>query len=143
MENFTPLPSLAGGILIGLSAALLLLFNGKIAGISGITGSLWMPKAGDIGWRLAFVTGLLVGGVAIYAAWPSLFAHEVERSVMAVGAAGLLVGFGTRLGNGCTSGHGICGLGRLSVRSVVSVGTFMMTGALAVYVINHMFGGAL
>lgn len=144
MESFTPVMSGIGGLLIGLSAALLLMTNGKIAGISGIAGGLLTkPPRGDVLWRLVFVVGLFAGGAAMAAFQPGLFAMELDRSTAALAAAGLLVGFGTRLGNGCTSGHGVCGLSRLSRRSLVSVGTFMVAGAITVFVVNHLLGGAL
>jgi uncharacterized membrane protein YedE/YeeE len=132
-----------GGLLIGLAAALLLLTNGKIAGISGITGKLLTPEKGDLGWRLAFVGGLALGGVGLYLMTPAAFAVDVVRSLPAVAVAGLLVGYGTRLGNGCTSGHGVCGLSRLSPRSLVSVVTFMASGALVVFLVRTLFGGEL
>jgi len=143
MEHFTPMASTLGGLLIGLSAVVLLVFNGRIAGISGVTGSLFAPQKGDVTWRLAFVVGLLIAGIGSYAVAPELFAVGIERSYFAVGAAGLLVGFGTRLGSGCTSGHGVCGLGRLSPRSLVSVLTFIGIGAIVVLVVRTLFGGVL
>jgi len=144
MDHFTPLASAIGGALIGLAAVALLLFNGKIAGISGIAGGLIQsPSKGDGAWRLAFVLGLVAAGIAGSLIAPSLFAVDVDRSVPAVLAAGLLVGFGTRTGNGCTSGHGVCGLGRLSRRSLAATLTFMTTGALTVFVVQHLLGGVL
>jgi hypothetical protein len=144
MEHFTPFASTLGGLLIGLSAAMLLLFNGKIAGISGILGRIVAPDAGgDVGWRVAFLAGLVAGGGAMYFASPPLFEVAVERSWMAVAAAGLLVGFGTRLGSGCTSGHGVCGIGRASPRSLVSVLTFVAVGALVVFLVRTVLGGSL
>ena len=144
MENFTPLASGIGGVLIGLSAALLLIANGRIAGISGIAGGLLTkPPKGDVAWRLTFLGGLFAGGLVMGLVNGSLFAFELSRSTAALAVAGLLVGFGTRLGIGCTSGHGVCGLSRLSPRSLVSVVTFMATGIITVLVINHVFGGAL
>jgi len=143
MEHFTPIASTLGGILIGLSAVLLLLFNGRIAGISGVTGSLFAYQKGDVAWRLAFVVGLLIAGVGSFVVAPELFTVSIERSYFALGAAGLLVGFGTRLGSGCTSGHGVCGMGRLSPRSLVSVLTFIAAGAVVVVVVRTLFGGSL
>lgn len=131
------LHSLIGGVLIGLSATGLLLFNGKIAGISGIVGGLLAPlEPGDRGWRVGFVAGLLAGGAAIAARAPELFAMGVERSTGALVVAGLLVGFGTRLGSGCTSGHGVCGLARRSPRSLAATATFIATGMITVYLLR-------
>ncbi len=143
MHDFTPIPSLVGGALIGLSASLLLLFHGRVAGISGIVAGVLRPKQGEVAWRLLFVLGLVVGGVVMFALRPAAFAMTITRSPLALIAAGLLVGFGTRLGSGCTSGHGVCGISRLSARSLVATLTFIATGALVVLVVNRMFGGAL
>jgi uncharacterized protein len=143
MENFTPFASTIGGLLIGLSAVIMLLFNGRIAGISGIFGGLIKPQRGEIEWRAAFIGGLLVGGAAMMTIRPELFAITIERSALAVAVAGLLVGFGTRLGSGCTSGHGVCGLSRFSARSLVATASFMIVGAITVFVVNHFAGGSL
>lgn len=144
MESFTPVASLIGGMLIGLSAAMLLLFTGRIAGISGIAGGLLTrPPRAEVVWRLLFVAGLLVGGVAVFLLAPRQFEFTLDRSILALVAAGVLVGFGTRLGNGCTSGHGVCGISRMSPRSIAATVTFMATGAATVYLINHVLGGAL
>ena len=143
MENFTPIASTIGGLLIGLSAAVMLLANGRIAGISGIYRGVIQPKKGDFLWRATFVGGLVAGGVLMLAFVPDMFAITIERSLVAVAAAGLLVGFGTRLGNGCTSGHGVCGMSRLSARSIVATVSFMAAGALTVFVVNHLLGGAV
>ncbi len=143
MEHFTPIASTIGGALIGMSAVMLLLFNGRIAGISGVVGQVLARKEGDTSWRLAFLTGLMIAGFASFAVAPELFAIDIDRSYAALGVAGLLVGFGTRLGSGCTSGHGVCGLARLSARSLVSVITFILTGAIVVFVVGTMFGGAV
>lgn len=121
--------ALLGGALIGTASALLLLVHGRIAGISGVLGSLLPPVPSDRGWRIAFVVGLAAAGVIAAAVAPSAVGASV-RSSTAVVIAGLLVGFGTRLGSGCTSGHGVCGLSRLSPRSMVAVAVFMTTGAL-------------
>lgn len=143
MENFTPLASTAGGALIGLSASLLLLSHGRIAGISGIFAGLLTGNVHDKLWRLMFVGGLLVGGLILTLLQPNFFAINVQRSTPLVLLAGLLVGFGTRLGSGCTSGHGICGISRLSPRSLTAVGTFMAAGMATAYVVNHVIlGGA-
>ncbi len=143
MEQFTPFASLCGGILIGLSASLLLLSDGKIAGISGIVGGLLSPVKKDTGWRLLFVLGLLTGGLLFRLVAPEVFTIGITRSTSVLMLAGLFVGFGTRLGNGCTSGHGVCGISRLSPRSLLSTLTFIVTGAITVYIINHLLGGAL
>jgi uncharacterized membrane protein YedE/YeeE len=136
--------SLLGGVLIGLSATGLLLFNGKIAGISGIVGGLLTPLVpGDRGWRLGFVGGLLAGGAALAATAPALVAITVERSSGALIVAGLLVGFGTRLGSGCTSGHGVCGISRGSKRSIAATLTFITVAGVVTYVVNHRLGGRL
>lgn len=123
-------PALAGGALIGLSAALFLLLTGRIAGISGVVGGLLVPRAGDLGWRVAFVGGLLLAGVGAVALAPAALGAPLPRASIFVVVAGLLVGFGTRLGNGCTSGHGVCGVSRGSPRSLAAVLTFMTTGIL-------------
>lgn len=126
-----------GGALIGLSAALLLLANGRIAGISGILGGALAPKANDFGWRLTFLLGLIAGGSLIFT-MPHRFDMSGMPSLPLVAAAGLLVGFGTRLGSGCTSGHGVCGIGRGSPRSIAATLTFIATGALTVFVVRHV-----
>lgn len=127
MLEFTPLPALLGGVLIGLGAVLLLWVNGRIAGVSNLLGGLLFPAAADRVWRALFLGGLVAVGVV--ASW--LFPGSVgasRPSLVLVGTAGLLVGFGTRLGNGCTSGHGVCGVARLSRRSLVATATFVATG---------------
>lgn len=141
MDNFTPFASLAGGALIGLSASLMLWWHGKIAGVSGIYGPLLKPRAGDIGWRLAFVAGLVVPGLLVSLVAGGWVAPPSDRPLAAVAVAGLLVGFGVRMGNGCTSGHGVCGLTRLSRRSAVAVATFMTTGALVASIAPLLLGG--
>jgi len=141
MENFSPLPPLGGGVLIGLASVWLLAANGRIAGVAGILHGLAARVPGDARWRAWFIAGLLAAGFL----WHALGFAPAPRSGFGLGwaiAAGLLVGFGTRLSNGCTSGHGVCGLGRLSVRSLVAVLTFMATGALSVYVVRHVLGVA-
>src|SRR5689334_19689211 len=143
MEHFTPVASLCGGLLIGLSASLLLLCEGKIAGISGIVGGLLKPAQGDALWRALFLAGLLTGGFFFRLFAPDVFTITLSRSTRALAVAGLLVGFGTRLGNGCTSGHGVCGVSRFSLRSIIATITFMVTGIVTVYVINHLLGGTL
>ena len=130
-----------GGLLIGGSASLLLVFNGQIAGISGILGGLLRPGVTGYGWRAAFFGGLIVGGIALAAAYPQAFPEFHPRPLPWLIAAGLMVGIGTRLGAGCTSGHGVCGIGRLSVRSVAATMTFTVFGGLTVLVINRLLGG--
>ena len=122
--HFTPWSSLAGGLLIGVATAMLLLFNGRVAGITGILGGLLRPKAGDIGWRLAFVLGLL-GAPLVYGLAAPLPSVHIDADTASLIVAGLLVGVGTRYGSGCTSGHGVCGLSRLSPRALVATLTFM------------------
>jgi uncharacterized protein len=133
---FTPYASLAGGAVIGLAAAVLVLFNGRIAGISGVLGGLLRPLRGDIGWRLAFVGGLIAAPV-VYALFAAVPAPHFPASWGAVVLAGILVGVGTRYGSGCTSGHGVCGLSRLSPRSLVATLTFMAAGFATVLVVRH------
>jgi uncharacterized membrane protein YedE/YeeE len=134
--------ALFGGALIGLAAALLLLWNGRIAGISGIVGGLMRPAAREVAWRVAFLAGLLAGGLALSVVDPAALDVRVPAPLGVLGLAGLLVGYGTRLGSGCTSGHGVCGVGRLSPRSLVATATFILTGALTVYVVHAGAGGA-
>ena len=144
MTHFTPLASLVGGGLIGVAAAILLLSHGRIAGISGILGGLLGgAKSGDAAWRLMFLIGLLGSGLIAGQLAPQVFRFELTRSTAALIAAGLLVGFGTRMGGGCTSGHGVCGISRLSKRSVTATATFMATGAITVFLVRALFGGAL
>jgi uncharacterized membrane protein YedE/YeeE len=143
MHNFTPIPSLIGGILIGLSAATMLLMNGKIAGISGIFAGLLRPIKGDTLWKSCFVAGLVAGGMLLKVFLPTAYKFGVVRPYGMLVVAGFLVGFGTRLGNGCTSGHGICGISRLSPRSMVATATFITTGAIVVYFVNHVLDGVL
>lgn len=140
MENFTPLASLVGGGLIGLSASLLLLGDGKIAGISGILGGALAPQRGDAAWRVVFLAGLLSGGLAVRLVAPEALAIAAPQPLAVYAAAGLLVGYGTRLGNGCTSGHGVCGLSRGSKRSLVATLAFMGAGVATVWVVRHVLG---
>lgn len=137
--NFTPWAALSGGVLIGLAAALFILFFGRVLGISGIVGGLLKPVSDDTGWRVAFVLGIFA------APWVwLLFAEPVNVTIDAgtgtLIIAGLLVGLGTRYGSGCTSGHGVCGLSRLSPRSLVATLGFMATGFVTVYVVRHLIG---
>jgi len=135
--NFTPWTSLAGGLLIGVAAAMFLFLNGRIAGVSGILGGLLRPASGDIAWRLAFLLGLVVAPFAFALAAP-LPDAQVDAGTLTLVAAGLLVGVGTRYGSGCTSGHGVCGLSRRSPRSVVATVTFMLAGFATVFVVRHI-----
>jgi uncharacterized protein len=141
MHSFL-IPLLGGG-LIGLGALSLLLFNGRVAGISGVVGSLLSPASPDTGWRLAFLAGLILAGLGMAQVMPEAFVNPVARSTGALIAAGLLVGFGTRLGNGCTSGHGVCGIGRISRRSLTATITFIGAGAVCAGVVNRLLGGVL
>ena len=136
---FTPWSSLAGGALIGLAAAMLALLNGRIAGISGVLGGLFKPVRGDIGWRMAFVVGLFSAPL-LYLLVGELPRPQIEAGYAAVVVAGLLVGVGTRYGSGCTSGHGVCGLSRLSGRSFAATAAFMGAGFTTVFVTRHLFG---
>ena len=138
--NFTPWSALAGGVIIGLAATLLMALNGRIAGISGILGGL-LPPSGDTGWRIAFVIGLIGGGalfMAVNGGPPPIF---VEASLPVMIAAGLLVGYGTRLGSGCTSGHGVCGIGRASPRGLVSTMIYIGVAAITVFITHHVIEG--
>jgi len=139
--HFTPWLSLGGGILLGLASAAFILVNGRILGISGILGGLLVPRLGDIGWRIVFLLGMaaspFVGSLILPVGF--LEAPRIEAGYIAIAIAGLLVGFGTRYGSGCTSGHGVCGLSRLSPRSLVSTLTFMGLGFFVVYVMRHAF----
>jgi uncharacterized protein len=143
MEHFTPWPSLFGGVLIGLSATALLVLLGRVAGISGIVGALLDVDTSDSAWRAAFVGGLLSGGFALATLDASFFAMTLDRSVPALAVAGVLVGYGSRLGSGCTSGHGVCGLSRGSKRSLAATITFMATGAATALLVTQCFGGRL
>jgi uncharacterized membrane protein YedE/YeeE len=135
--SFTPMSALAGGALIGLAAALFVLLLGRVAGISGITGGLFKPRQGDVVWRLAFVVGLVASPWA-YRLITELPVADIQASWPAVLLAGLLVGLGTRYGAGCTSGHGVCGLARLSPRSLVALIAFMLAGFVTVALIRHL-----
>jgi uncharacterized membrane protein YedE/YeeE len=134
---FTPVPALLGGLLIGLAATTLLLFNGRIAGISGILGGVLAPQKNDVFWRLAFLGGLVISP-GVYAFWSPLPAMQSTANTPTLIAAGLLVGLGTRYGSGCTSGHGVCGLSRWSPRSMVATACFMAMGFFTVYVMHHV-----
>ena len=130
--------ALAGGVLIGIAATLLLWLTGRIAGISGILGAVLVPRSGDVAWRVAFLVGLVGAGAAYLWLVPGTYSPRQGFSPLLLVIAGLLVGFGTRMGNGCTSGHGVCGLGRLSMRSFAAVLTFMATAIATTYVVRHV-----
>src|SRR5471032_1977521 len=135
--NFTPWSPLLGGVLIGTAAALLILLDGRIAGISGVIGGLLRPVQGDILWRVTFVAGLILAPLVygVFYAWPHA---RIDADYGVLIAAGLLVGVGTRYGSGCTSGHGVCGISRLSPRSIAATAIFMATGFVGVYLIRHV-----
>ncbi|AVQ85821.1 YeeE/YedE family protein [Variovorax sp. PMC12] len=137
--HFTPLAALAGGALIGLAAAMFVLLNGRIAGISGVLGGLLRPSRGDVAWRVAFLLGL-VGAPCVHLLFAALPSVRIDADYGALILAGLLVGVGTRYGAGCTSGHGVCGLSRLSPRSLVATAAFMGAGFATVFVVRHLFG---
>ena len=137
-NHFTPWMALAGGIVLGLASALFILFNGRVLGISGIVGGLLRPKAGDVLWRLSFLLGMLVAP-SLYVAFVGPMQATIDASWAMVIVAGLLVGLGTRYGSGCTSGHGVCGLSRLSPRSLVATLSFMAAGFITVFLLRHAF----
>lgn len=142
MHNFTPMAALTGGLLIGTSAALMMLLKGRIAGISGIIGGLLHPSYGDASWRAIFLIGMMtapLGMLIVTGRLPQVAAAASDRTLI---LAGLLVGFGTRLGSGCTSGHGVCGLARRSRRSLIATLTFMSAGTLTVFVMRHVLRGS-
>lgn len=141
MENFTPYSALLGGMLIGVSASWLLLATGRIAGISGILGGLLVSPADEKLWRALFVGGLIGGCWLVRMASGDAIAVTISASTKELVLAGLLVGIGTRAGSGCTSGHGVCGIARLSPRSIAATLTFMASGALTVFVMRHLLGG--
>jgi len=136
--NFVP--ALVGGLLIGLASAGLLLLNGRVAGVTGIFAGLLEPRPGDKGWRSLFVAGLVAGAAVVELVRPQTFRFDLVRPPLLIAGAGLLVGFGTRLANGCTSGHGLCGVSRLSPRSLVATATFIAAGIATVYVGHHLLG---
>ena len=138
MENFTPVSGLIGGLLIGLSTVLLILFNGRIAGISGIVGGLLATKGPEIGWRAVFVVGLLIGAFVYMLATGVALPVNIQASLPVTVIAGLLVGFGARLGSGCTSCHGICGIARFGKRSIVATLVFFITAIITVFLTLHV-----
>ena len=140
--TFTPLAGLIGGALIGLASAGLLLADGKIAGVSGILGRSFFPASGDLGWRLAFLIGLPIGAWLATRATGDALGFAITGDLRLLIAGGFLVGLGTQIGSGCTSGHGVCGMARGSRRSLLATLTFMLTGALTVFVMRHLLGSA-
>ena len=141
MQNFTPYSALIGGALIGLSAALLLFLNGRIAGISGIAGKALFPeRRGDVSWRMFFLAGLILGPLVSRLIEGNAVLFRIETSLPVLVIAGLLVGYGTSLGGGCTSGHGICGLARFSPRSALATVVFMVVAGMTVYIVRHWIG---
>jgi uncharacterized membrane protein YedE/YeeE len=141
MHNLTALSGLAGGALIGLAAAMLMVLTGRLAGVSGILGGLLQGQAADLGWRIAFIAGVIVAPLFAALAGAPLPRPAMTSSLVLVTGAGLLAGFGTRMGNGCTSGHGVCGFARLSARSITATIIFMITAFATVAIVRHGFGG--
>jgi uncharacterized protein len=139
MHELTPVSSLLGGVLIGASASFFLYTHGRIAGISGLWAGI-LRSAPDRRIRIAFIAGLVLSGLVFRLAYPAAFATTWSASLPMAGLAGLLVGFGTQLGSGCTSGHGVCGISRLSGRSLVATCVFVFTGFATVYVVRHVIG---
>ena len=142
MENFTPISATIGGALIGLSASILLLCNGRIAGISGVVGGIFSDGT-ELRYRLSFLGGLLLGGIFLLFSYSEAFTIQLDRSPIALFSAGLLVGIGTRIGSGCTSGHGVCGLSRFSFRSLIATCTFMAFGFATTTLITQFFAGSV
>jgi len=139
MHNLTPLSGLFGGVLIGLAAAMLMVLTGRLAGVSGIVGGLLQARPADQGWRIAFVAGLIAA--PLIAALFGAPLPAMTQNFALVAATGLLVGFGSRMGNGCTSGHGVCGFARLSARSIAATVIFMVTAVVAIALLRHGLGG--
>lgn len=137
-----PWTALLGGIAIGIASAVVLFAHGRVAGVSGICGAVLRPTPGDWGWRIAFLAGLWAAGALLSPSFPDAFRTAGVPSTAWLVAAGALVGFGTRLGNGCTSGHGVCGVARLSRRSIVATLTFMLTAMVSTFVLRHVLGAA-
>ena len=142
MNDFTPISALAGGAVIGLAASLLLLTHGKVAGISGLFGGALRRGTSDRAFRLSFIAGLVLMGAVVRVLAPGAFATTWSATLPLTLLAGAVVGVGTQLGNGCTSGHGVCGVSRLSARSLIATGTFMATGFDTTFVVRHVLGGA-
>lgn len=137
--NFTPSAALSGGVLLGIASAAFVLLNGRILGISGILGGLLVPRRGDVTWRIFFLAGMLCAPTVLSLLWPQrIVTPRIDADYITIIAAGILVGLGTRYGSGCTSGHGVCGLSRLSPRSLVATLAFMASGAMTVYFVRHL-----
>jgi uncharacterized membrane protein YedE/YeeE len=141
MHHLTPLSGLLGGALIGLAAASLMMLTGRLAGVSGILGGALQARPADQGWRLAFIAGLIAAPLLAALAGAPLPRPAMTSSLVLAAVAGLLVGFGSRMGNGCTSGHGVCGFARLSTRSIAATAIFMITAFAVVAIVRHGFGG--
>jgi uncharacterized membrane protein YedE/YeeE len=136
-NNFTPWSAISGGVMLGIASALFILLNGRIAGICGILGGLYRPQRNDIGWRVAFIVGLILAPLA-WATVNTLPNINIEASNSLLAISGLIVGISTRYGSGCTSGHGVCGISRLSPRSIIATLAFMGTGFLTVFIVRHV-----
>ncbi len=141
IASFEILPALAGGVLIGLAGIMLMALNGRIAGISGIFGGLLPPRGGDMDWRLTFVIGLVLGGLVYAGLGGDVAAIRIDARYAMIIPAGLLVGFGTQWGSGCTSGHGVCGIGRLSPRGLTATIIYIGVAGLVVFITRHVLGG--
>ena len=139
MTEFEVLMPLTGGILIGIAASMMLLFNGKVAGVSGIFGGMLFQQGEERAWQLSFIAGLIAGGILLFIIHAEFFENSSGRGLLTATIAGLLVGIGTRVGGGCTSGHGVCGIGRLSGRSLVATVTFMFAGMVIVALVESFF----
>ena len=139
MTEFEILMPLTGGILIGIAASMMLLFNGKVAGVSGIFGGMLFQQGKERAWQLSFIAGLIAGGILLYIINAEFFENSSGRGLLTAIIAGLLVGIGTRVGGGCTSGHGVCGIGRLSGRSLVATVTFMFAGMVIVALVQPFY----
>tara|TARA_Y100000588_G_C13613966_1_gene652422 strand:- start:119 stop:541 length:423 start_codon:yes stop_codon:yes gene_type:complete len=139
MTEFEILMPLTGGILIGIAASMMLLFNGKVAGVSGIFGGMLFQQGEERAWQLSFIAGLIAGGILLYIINAEFFENSSGRGLLTATIAGLLVGIGTRVGGGCTSGHGVCGIGRLSGRSLVATVTFMFAGMVIVALVQSFY----
>jgi uncharacterized membrane protein YedE/YeeE len=140
-NHFTPWSALIGGLILGIAAVIFILVNGRITGISGILGGLLSPTQGDVWWRVAFIAGLMMAPL-IYGLFITLPPIQIDASYPLLIIAGLIVGIGTRYGSGCTSGHGICGISRLSPRSLVATAAFMAAGFITVFIIRHIIAGS-
>ena len=139
MKEFEILMPLTGGILIGIAASMMLLFNGKVAGVSGIFGGMLFQQGKERAWQLSFIAGLIAGGILLFIIHAEFFENSSGRGLLTATIAGLLVGIGTRVGGGCTSGHGVCGIGRLSGRSLVATVTFMFAGMVIVALVQSFY----